>query len=959
MRNKNKANSSNGSASQANAPSSSTAGSGKKPRRKLDIWNKFAVFILTLFLVGCVSVFFVLVNIVNDPDGMRFSKDGLSTLSNSRIFDDSGNMIYEFGAEIRDDITYDQIPQNLIDAFLAIEDSRYFTHNGFDLPRFMAAGLTNLKSGGFSQGGSTLTMQMIDNAFTKNQEDKLLEENGSISKLEKIKLKIQEIYLALIAEQTIDKEDIIEYYLNRIWFGSGRNTRGIQKAAKYYFNKDVTQLNLGEAAFLAGSINAPYTNNPLNNIHSVGDSTDTIDHLAAGQQRRNTTLELMLKHGYITEEEYNLEKSVDLAFALDWRETITIDPNQAYIDQVISEAAKLSGQDPAIIPMDIYTALNQSAQAELDKIMTGTVIPFPNEMIDFGTTIINNTTGEIIAVGAGRHYHSDSVKQDNSLNTRQPGSAMKPLLSYCSTFDILGWATNHIVIDQPKDYWGGGANLRNADGKYDGAMTLSRALGVSKNTPAAQAMIDLISVTGTDYWIKFCKDLGFDDQVAELFVPQYAIGGADMFASPTQMASAYTIFANQGRRVNAHRIRRIIRRSDNSEINGNTTTYELISTQAAYMMSTLLRDVVYGGYQNYNEVLANPNYTAYGKSGTSSWEEEAIQYGIPAGVMKDEWSVAYTSTYSIATWSGYLPVYFMQGYYMGWTELEAAPAFHINRYMLDFLSATGDYHPIDRPDGIADYNGGLIKAEFASRGDVSSAYQAGTSFPTDELSAARSACLGSGGSFDNGACSCPNGMELNGFACQAKTTPSVVEETPSTTDPTPTTPTPTPVTPDTTVPSTDPTVTPTTPDATTPTTPGVDVTPGVTDQPTPTPTVPEEDPSQASQQVPSVTTTQPGVPSPPPITPPEETTPSVTPNAADQPAPAAVENQTSGTPSVNTTPEVPANPTAKASEDTVLSRLSQRFKSLIGGAWGLETPIVVDLKKQYDWDEVSLALIKS
>lgn len=945
MRNKNQANSTNsienGNASQPNGSSPSSAGSGKKPRRKLDFWNKLAVGILTLFLVGCVSVFFVLVNIVNDPDGMRFSKDGLSTLSNSRIFDDSGNMIYEFGAEIRDDITYDQVPQNLIDAFLAIEDSRYFTHNGFDLPRFLAAGITNLRSGGFSQGGSTLTMQMIDNAFTKNQEEKLLAENGSISTLEKVKLKIQEIYLALIAEQTIDKEDIIEYYLNRIWFGSGRNTRGIQKAAKYYFNKDVTELNLGEAAFLAGSINAPYTNNPLNNIHSAGDTSDTIDHLAAGQQRRNTTLELMLKHGYITEEEYNLEKSVDLAFALDWRETITSDPNEAYIDQVISEAAQLSGQDPAIIPMDIYTALNQSAQAELDKIMTGTVIAFPNEMMDFGTTIINNTTGEIIAVGPGRHYHSDSVKQDNSLNTRQPGSAMKPLLSYCSTFDILGWSTNHIVVDQAKDYWGGGTNLRNADGKYDGQMTLARALGVSKNTPAAQAMLDLIAVTGTDYWIKFCKDLGFDDQVAELFVPQYSIGGADMFASPTQMASAYTIFANQGRRVNAHRIRRIIRRSDNTEINGNTTTYELISTQAAYMMSTLLRDVVFGGYQNYNEVLANPNYDVYGKSGTSSWEEEAIQYGIPAGVMKDEWSVAYTSTYSIATWSGYLPVYFMQGYYMGWTELEAAPAFHINRYMLDFLAAGGDYHAIDRPDGIVDYNGGLIKAEFASRGDASSAYQAGTSFPSDELSAARSACTGSGGSFDNGACSCPNGMELNGFACEAKTITEESTTTPSVgTDPTITSPG---TTPSTTVPTETPT-TPTTPDTTTP-----DVTtPSVEEQPTPTPT-PGEDPTPTT--TPSITPEQPTVTNPP-INPPEET-PTPTPDVTDQTTP-AVQNdvpapQTNGT----ATTATPTTPTAKISADTLLSRLSQQFKSLVGGAWGVSDVVVADMRSQYNWDQNS------
>lgn len=112
--------------------------------------------------------------------------------------------------------------------FLAIEDSRFFEHNGFDLPRFMAAALTNLRTGDFSQGGSTLTMQMIDNAFTKQKEEQL-KESGSYTTVDQIKLKVQEIYLSLIAEQTIDKEAIFEFYVNRIWFGSGGNTRGIQK----------------------------------------------------------------------------------------------------------------------------------------------------------------------------------------------------------------------------------------------------------------------------------------------------------------------------------------------------------------------------------------------------------------------------------------------------------------------------------------------------------------------------------------------------------------------------------------------------------------------------------------------------------------------------------------------------------------------------------------------------------
>lgn len=753
----------------ANQPKTSARSGSRRPRRRLDIWNKIAVLILSVFLVGCISVFFVLVGIINDPNGMRFSKDGLSTLSNSRIFDDSGNMIYEFGSEIREDITYDQLPQSVIDAFLAVEDSRYFEHSGFDLPRFIAAGINNLRKGDLSQGGSTLTMQMIDNAFTKNQEEKLKQEAGTsdLGTLEKIKLKIQEIYLSLIAEQNIDKEAIMEFYLNRIWFGSSGNTRGIQKAAKYYFNKDVSELNTSEAAFLAGVVNAPYTYNPLANRT---DTESGIDHLAAGTERRNTTLQLMLQHGYITEEEYNLAKNTDLALSMNYIPQVSNDANQAYIDQTIDEVINLTGQDPAIIPMDIYTSLNTSVQNEVDKIMKGEIIDFPNEAFDIGLSITNNTNGEIIAVGPGRYYHSDEIKRDNSTTVMQPGSIMKPILGYSSAFDILGWSTVHTVNDKATDFFKNGHIVQNSDGRFDGRISLAYALGVSKNTTALQTMFDLTKATGYDYWIDFCRKLGFSEDVCEQFNEQYVIGSSEMYASPVQMSSAYTMLANGGVRVNAHRVRRVIRRSDKEEIAGNSTENELISTQAAYMMSTLLEKVVTGGYQNFNNILQNPNYTVYGKSGTTGWEEtDGPQYGIPAGSIKDEWSVAYTSAFSIATWSGYLPKDYVNGYYITWPVLNQATAFHINDYLTQFLQDYGDYHALDRPDGISNYNGGLIKTEDLAAGDpdAGKAEETPKETPTtpQEDPQQKQACIASGGSYDNGACSCPNGYELNGSAC--------------------------------------------------------------------------------------------------------------------------------------------------------------------------------------------------
>ncbi len=723
----------------------------KKPRRTLDVWNKLAVCVLSIFLVGCISVFFVLVNIINDPEGMRFSQDGLTTLSNTRLYDSSGNLFYELGDEIREDITYEQIPQSVVDAFLSIEDSRFFDHNGFDLPRFIKSALANLQSGSFSQGGSTLTMQMIDNAFTKNQETKIESEQGSITKVQQIKLKVQEIYLSLIAEQSLSKEDIFEYYVNRIWFGSGNNTRGIQKAAQYFFGKDVSQLNLGESAFLAGCINAPDTYNPLNNLNSE----NTIDHLSLATKRRNVTLELMLSHGYITEEEYNLASNQKLEFAINYTETTSTDPNQAYITQTLEEVMELTGQDPAIIPMDIYTALNQDVQKQADEICNGNIVSFPNEAFDVGFSMIDNETGEIIAVGPGRRYHSDSVKVDNSTEPQQPGSSMKPLLAYSSTFDILGWSTVHQVNDTKKDYWKNGSYApKNSDNTYSGKMSLQDALGLSKNTTAAQAMIDLVEAKGYDYWIDFCKKLGYSEDVANGFNEQYAIGGSTMRASPIQQASAYSMLANGGKRVDAHRVRNVIRRSDKKEFKTNAQTYELISEQAAWMTSQLLEKVVSGGYNNYNNILQS-NYTVYGKSGTTDWPDN--DYQIPSGSAKDEWSVGYTNKYTIAVWSGYMPEYIAQGYYVTLTDLNVATAFHISHYMLDYCQKYATYSALERPSGITDYNGGYIKDEYASKGDT---YTTSTS---DE----QTACESDGGTWDSENSTCTAATSDEQKACEA------------------------------------------------------------------------------------------------------------------------------------------------------------------------------------------------
>lgn len=728
----------------------------KKKRMKLDVWNKLAIVIVLMYSIGCLISFTFLSSILTGDNAMQYDSESLNTVSNSRIYDSEGNMIYEFGAEIRDNVEYEEIPQALIDAFVSIEDSRFFEHNGFDLPRFLSSAINNLKSGSLGQGGSTLTMQMIDNAFTKNKEQELIADYGSVSIADNIKLKIQEISMAMISEQSLSKEDIFEYYVNRIWFGSDNNTRGIAKAAEYYFDKEVSELNVSDCAFLAGCINAPQLYNPYNNVLDDG-----VDHLQAATERRNDTLYQMYNHGYITKTEYNLYKNVSLENSLKQHKVQTSDKNQAFIDQVIKEVMEKTEQDPIYVPMDIYTSLNQDVQEEAYKVCKEEVFAFPDAKFDIGFGIIGNQSGEIIAVAPGRQYYQAETttdRIDSSIERKQPGSTMKPLLAYASTFDMLGWSTGHKVNDKAGDYFHAGFNLQNSDGRYNGYMSLQDALGVSKNTPAAQAMIDLVNSTGTDYWIDFCKKLGYDNDVAEGFVEQYCIGGSSMQASPIQQASAYSMLANGGKRVEAHTVTKLVNRKTGKEYDVTPKEYTLISEQAAWMTSYLLEKVVSGGYNNFNNLLLS-SYPVYGKSGTTDWGTDGLQYGIPRSVWKDEWSIGYTSDYTIAVWSGYLPKDQANGWYMSNATLNSALAFKISKHMLDFCQqySPDGYHALQKPGGVLEYKGGYIKAEYINKGDTTYTKE---DKEREEKEKRIKACEEAGGSYDESTGKCYSKQEL-------------------------------------------------------------------------------------------------------------------------------------------------------------------------------------------------------
>lgn len=682
----------------------------KKERVKISrgrkIFNCILVVFLVLVLVASSATAFILYDIAHrvNPEGMveQMKSDEPSVF----YANDGKTIIGELGEESRKNITYEQVPQSTIDAFLAIEDSRFYKHNGFDLPRFISSAINNLKSGGLSQGGSTLTMQTVDNFIMKPVEEQMMEEGKYFNTKEKIERKIQEIYLSMCLEKELSKEDIMTRYLNQINFG--QHTRGIQKGAEYYFGKNVEDLNLAESAFLAGVINAPNSNNPYRGI------TDGENFYKQAMNRRDETLYQMLNHGYITETEYKLAKSTELAFMVAGEpDTIETDPYKDFVRAAADEIIEKYGVDPATTPMKIYTTLDIDAQKAANEAASGDVVNFPdNPYYQIGFTVLDNKNGEIIAVSAGR---SDITSADGLTHFRfrephQPGSSIKPIFDYGPSFDKIGYCTSRVFLDKKISF--GGWTVINATDKYYGKVSMERAIAQSLNTPAVQTFNDLLEQVGYEEMISYAQKMGFDTEVAQNMDIQYAIGASGMMASPTQMAGAYATLANGGTYNEPHMVRKIVYKNEDTTVDANVATYQPLSPQAAYMTSTLLYKAIFGSDRGYNLMsqLGFGAYPVYGKTGTSDWADDAWKYG---GSMKDEWMINYTSEYTIATWSGFDAGIEGEPTYISDAILYANIPGHINKYILDSI-ATGNEHTIANPGGISSYGGGMIKSEWLS-----------------------------------------------------------------------------------------------------------------------------------------------------------------------------------------------------------------------------------------------------
>ena len=675
-----------------------------KTKTSIKVLATITTIIAALGIIACIGALVFAGKLLEDKPA--FDRSKLESEDSSIIYDVNGDEIVELGLYLRENIEYDDLPNCLVDAFLSIEDSRYFEHFGFDIPRFTKAILANLKSGNFGQGGSTMTMQLVKNSYFQVDADGDSTMAAS-SGMSGVKRKMQEIVLAIEANSQVSKKDILALYVNKINYGN--NIRGVQKAAQYYFGKDANELGLVESAFLAGIINAPNNYNPYNELYKNDDSyiylNSKITYLENAQERTAEVLDLMAYHGYITEEEAKLAKTVnieDLLAGVAKKFNNYSQYYQDYIDAVIEEATEITGKDPYTTSMRIYTSMEPYMQRVLYDIENeNTDLRYTNDLEQSALVVLNNQTGELIALGGGRNQEEQARQFNRATSSYlQPGSSIKPVIEYALAFDRLGWSTAHTITDQPYYLYGGNVLVANAGSQgYTGDMLITEAIARSLNTPAVQTLAAVIDEIGEDGVKDYLRSIGITKNL-DTFDLQWAIGGNTCLVTPVQLAGAHAVFMNNGYYVKPHTIKKIVF-SDDSEYIADTTGTQVISSAAAYMIATCEEYNVSGPFLNNMQILKR-DYPVYAKTGTTDWSTSGAQYGIPTGAPKDMWLMCQNSNYTITIWLGFDKA--EVGSYFTSAEDLANLKGKIGRYILDELDENmdGNTSGVTRPDDVSD-----------------------------------------------------------------------------------------------------------------------------------------------------------------------------------------------------------------------------------------------------------------
>ena len=589
-----------------------------------------AIGLITLFFLGIITGGGIFLYQVHKAPALSEKK--LVATTSSKIYDSENKLIADLGSEKRVNAATSDIPTGLVQAIVAIEDHRFFNHRGVDSVRILGAFLNNLRKGN-RQGGSTLTQQLIKlTYFSTSNADQTLAR------------KIQEAWLAFQLERKATKQEIITYYVNKVYMSNGNY--GMQTAAQSYYGKDLKDLSLPQIALLAGMPQAPNQYDPYTQPE-------------AAKNRRNLVLSEMYKLKYISAAQY--EKAINTPVTDGLQSLKNSVSYPAYMDnylkQVIEQVQQETGYNLLTTGMEVYTNVNRAVQERLWNIYNSNeYVAYPDDELQVASTIMDVTTGKVIAqLGARKQASNVSFGTNQAVETnRDWGSTMKPITDYAPAIENgIYSSTAAYISDAPYHYPGSTTPVYNWDMRYFGNISIQYALQESRNVPAVKTL----EAVGLNKSKKFLNGLGIDYpemMYANAISSNTTKSDKKYGASSEKMAAAYAAFANGGTYYKPQYVRRVVFSDGTSKDFSNQGTTAMKET-TAYMMTQMLKTVLTSGTGT-NAAISGV-YQA-GKTGTSNYSNDELAkltkpYGGSSVVTPDELFVGYTRKYSMAVWTGY------------------------------------------------------------------------------------------------------------------------------------------------------------------------------------------------------------------------------------------------------------------------------------------------------------------
>ena len=604
---------------------------------KNETLKKYLIIVANVLLAGFILATLAAAGLVAYyiSSAPALTEEALTATTSSKIYDKDGGLIADLGAEKRSNAKTQEIPTDLVNAIVAIEDQRFFNHRGVDVIRIAGAFLNNLTSGGL-QGGSTLDQQFIKlTYFSTSTEDQTL------------KRKIQEAWLAMQLERRNTKQEILTYYVNKVYMSNGNY--GMKTAASAYYGKELKDLSIAQAALLAGMPQAPNQYDPYTQPE-------------AAQRRRDIVLGEMLDEKYITKEQYETAIATPVTDGLQPLKNTAAYPlyMDNYLKEVIEEVEEKTGYNLLTTGMSVYTNVDSAAQQQLWNIYnTDEFVYYPDNIFQVASTIVDVSNGKVIAqLGARNQATNVSFGVNQAVETnRDFGSTMKPITDYAPALkNGIYTSTADTIVDGPYNYPGTSTPVYNYERDYFGSMTVKSAIQYSRNIPAIKAL----EATGLDKALEYLNSIGIDYPellYSNAISSNTTVSDQKYGASSEKMAAAYAVFANGGTYYKPQYVNKVVF-TDNTTKEFAPEGKQVLSPEIAYMMTDMMKSVLTYGVGANAAVSGVP---IAGKTGTSNYADNelaAVLASNPAAssssmAAPDHNFVGYSTKYAMAVWTGY------------------------------------------------------------------------------------------------------------------------------------------------------------------------------------------------------------------------------------------------------------------------------------------------------------------